>query len=211
VAARRTASAWIRSEAVGTRQVQGRLPCSKSPAGVAQQAEQPSCKRQVSGSTPLTGSAPPEIRMPSHLRRCASERSDMSASDMSASDMSAVKRPDSKVLTRNPQPGPGGHGRSRAPAVSGRASARHRKAAGRHVTPGSAVAVVICGRRRPPEHTSWPTYLTETHSCRIRARHAKDGLFCLVSELSAESSGTSVRRLSKWSCHRYQSAVHARM
>src|SRR6266536_3520060 len=26
------------------------------PAGVAQQAEQPSCKRQVSGSTPLTGS-----------------------------------------------------------------------------------------------------------------------------------------------------------
>jgi len=30
------------------------------PAGVAQQAEQPSCKRQVSGSTPLTGSAPPE-------------------------------------------------------------------------------------------------------------------------------------------------------
>ena len=27
-----------------------------SPAGVAQQAEQPSCKRQVSGSNPLTGS-----------------------------------------------------------------------------------------------------------------------------------------------------------
>src|SRR5262249_29550544 len=33
-----------------------RLPCSQSPAGVAQQAEQPSCKRQVSGSNPLTGS-----------------------------------------------------------------------------------------------------------------------------------------------------------
>src|SRR5580704_19044253 len=32
------------------------LPCSESPAGVAQQAEQPSCKRQVSGSNPLTGS-----------------------------------------------------------------------------------------------------------------------------------------------------------
>ncbi len=32
------------------------LPCSESPAGVAQQAEQPSCKRQVSGSIPLTGS-----------------------------------------------------------------------------------------------------------------------------------------------------------
>ena len=29
------------------------------PAGVAQQAEQPSCKRQVSGSTPLTGSSFP--------------------------------------------------------------------------------------------------------------------------------------------------------
>jgi hypothetical protein len=34
----------------------GRLPCTESPAGVAQQAEQPSCKRQVSGSNPLTGS-----------------------------------------------------------------------------------------------------------------------------------------------------------
>ena len=34
----------------------GRLRCSESPAGVAQQAEQPSCKRQVSGSNPLTGS-----------------------------------------------------------------------------------------------------------------------------------------------------------
>ena len=33
-----------------------RLRCSESPAGVAQQAEQPSCKRQVSGSNPLTGS-----------------------------------------------------------------------------------------------------------------------------------------------------------
>jgi uncharacterized protein YndB with AHSA1/START domain len=33
-----------------------RLPCTESPAGVAQQAEQPSCKRQVSGSNPLTGS-----------------------------------------------------------------------------------------------------------------------------------------------------------
>jgi hypothetical protein len=28
----------------------------ESPAGVAQLAEQPSCKRQVSGSNPLTGS-----------------------------------------------------------------------------------------------------------------------------------------------------------
>ena len=36
----------------------GRLPCSESPAGVAQLAEQPSCKRQVSGSIPLTGSPP---------------------------------------------------------------------------------------------------------------------------------------------------------
>ena len=34
----------------------GELPCSEPPAGVAQQAEQPSCKRQVSGSNPLTGS-----------------------------------------------------------------------------------------------------------------------------------------------------------
>jgi hypothetical protein len=34
----------------------GRLPCTESPAGVAQQAEQPSCKRQASGSNPLTGS-----------------------------------------------------------------------------------------------------------------------------------------------------------
>ena len=34
----------------------GRLPCTESHAGVAQQAEQPSCKRQVSGSNPLTGS-----------------------------------------------------------------------------------------------------------------------------------------------------------
>ncbi len=33
-----------------------RLPCSGPPAGVAQLAEQPSCKRQVSGSNPLTGS-----------------------------------------------------------------------------------------------------------------------------------------------------------
>ncbi len=33
-----------------------RLPCTESPAGVAQQAEQPSCKRQASGSIPLTGS-----------------------------------------------------------------------------------------------------------------------------------------------------------
>ena len=33
-----------------------RLPCSGTPAGVAQLAEQPSCKRQVSGSNPLTGS-----------------------------------------------------------------------------------------------------------------------------------------------------------
>ena len=32
------------------------LPCTESPAGVAQSAEQPSCKRQVSGSNPLTGS-----------------------------------------------------------------------------------------------------------------------------------------------------------
>src|SRR5215813_2717902 len=33
-----------------------RLRCSESRAGVAQSAEQPSCKRQVSGSNPLTGS-----------------------------------------------------------------------------------------------------------------------------------------------------------
>jgi hypothetical protein len=32
----------------------------RAPAGVAQQAEQPSCKRQVSGSNPLTGS---QVRM----------------------------------------------------------------------------------------------------------------------------------------------------
>ena len=38
------------------RQAQGGLPCTESPAGVAQSAEQPSCKRQVSGSNPLTGS-----------------------------------------------------------------------------------------------------------------------------------------------------------
>src|SRR5271165_4801947 len=37
------------------RQADG-LPCSESPAGVAQLAEQPSCKRQVSSSNPLTGS-----------------------------------------------------------------------------------------------------------------------------------------------------------
>jgi hypothetical protein len=33
-----------------------RLACRQFPAGVAQLAEQPSCKRQVSGSNPLTGS-----------------------------------------------------------------------------------------------------------------------------------------------------------
>jgi hypothetical protein len=38
------------------------------PAGVAQLAEQPSCKRQVSGSIPLTGSLSRIPRMPSHLR-----------------------------------------------------------------------------------------------------------------------------------------------
>ena len=38
------------------------LPCSEPYAGVAQLAEQPSCKRQVSGSNPLTGSqAQPSI------------------------------------------------------------------------------------------------------------------------------------------------------
>jgi hypothetical protein len=58
VAARRTASAWIRSEAVGARQAPGSATMHQVPAGVAQQAEQPSCKRQVSGSTPLTGSQP---------------------------------------------------------------------------------------------------------------------------------------------------------
>jgi hypothetical protein len=35
------------------------LPCTESLAGVAQSAEQPSCKRQVSGSNPLTGSQVP--------------------------------------------------------------------------------------------------------------------------------------------------------
>jgi len=45
-----------RSERRCARQGLGGLPCTKSPAGVAQQAEQPSCKRQVSGSIPLTGS-----------------------------------------------------------------------------------------------------------------------------------------------------------
>jgi hypothetical protein len=40
------------------RQPQGGLPCTESPAGVAQSAEQPSCKRQASGSNPLTGSQP---------------------------------------------------------------------------------------------------------------------------------------------------------
>ena len=35
-----------------------------SPAGVAQLAEQPSCKRQVSGSIPLTGSYLPDVWMP---------------------------------------------------------------------------------------------------------------------------------------------------
>ncbi len=39
-----------------------RLPCTESPAGVAQQAEQPSCKRQVSGSNPLTGSRSEGVR-----------------------------------------------------------------------------------------------------------------------------------------------------
>jgi hypothetical protein len=37
--------------------VAGRLPCSEFSAGVAQLAEQPSCKRQVAGSTPVTGSS----------------------------------------------------------------------------------------------------------------------------------------------------------
>ena len=44
------------SEAGCARQPPGGLPCTESPAGVAQLAEQPSCKRQVSGSNPLTGS-----------------------------------------------------------------------------------------------------------------------------------------------------------
>src|SRR5215813_2264146 len=38
------------------------------PAGVAQSAEQPSCKRQVSGSNPLTGSTFPGTCKPSHLQ-----------------------------------------------------------------------------------------------------------------------------------------------
>src|SRR5580700_99938 len=47
--------AWLlRPRGDGPRDV--RLPCTESPAGVAQLAEQPSCKRQVSGSNPLTGS-----------------------------------------------------------------------------------------------------------------------------------------------------------
>ena len=46
----------------------GRLPCSESPAGVAQLAEQPSCKRQVSGSNPLTGSTPRCPRSPGVTR-----------------------------------------------------------------------------------------------------------------------------------------------
>ena len=40
----------------GAHQAGGRLACTESPAGVAQLAEQPPCKRQVSGSNPLTGS-----------------------------------------------------------------------------------------------------------------------------------------------------------
>jgi hypothetical protein len=45
-----------RSELIYARQALGGLPCTESPAGVAQLAERPSCKRQVSGSNPLTGS-----------------------------------------------------------------------------------------------------------------------------------------------------------
>ena len=48
----RTAGHW----AVCAGRREDRLACSESPAGVAQLAEQPSCKRQVSGSNPLTGS-----------------------------------------------------------------------------------------------------------------------------------------------------------
>ena len=46
-----------------------RLPFSE-PAGVAQQAERPSCKRQVSGSNPLTGSQVLcyQVRLPGHAR-----------------------------------------------------------------------------------------------------------------------------------------------
>src|ERR1700735_3087772 len=40
-----------------------RLRCSKSHAGVAQLAERPSCKRQVSGSTPLTGSTTSAVHL----------------------------------------------------------------------------------------------------------------------------------------------------
>ena len=48
---------------------------ASSPAGVAQMAEQPPCKRQVSGSIPLTGSTVPGVHGPSHLRfRAGRER-----------------------------------------------------------------------------------------------------------------------------------------
>jgi hypothetical protein len=40
------------------------------PAGVAQLAEQPSCKRQVSGSIPLTGSRSSSVTHQSDLLKC---------------------------------------------------------------------------------------------------------------------------------------------
>ena len=46
------------------------------PAGVAQSAEQPSCKRQVSGSNPLTGSQlrpDPSASMPGRNRHSAAK------------------------------------------------------------------------------------------------------------------------------------------
>jgi hypothetical protein len=56
----------IRRQEAGLRELAaGRLPCTESHAGVAQLAEQPSCKRQVSGSNPLTGSRSEGVCTPS--------------------------------------------------------------------------------------------------------------------------------------------------
>src|SRR5260370_20893840 len=77
-----------RSDPGYARQAQGSASMHEVPAGVAQQAEQPSCKRQVSGSTPLTGSAPPgclDALSPAKMRK------------REGSGLSAAKRSDSKI------------------------------------------------------------------------------------------------------------------
>ena len=89
------------------RQAQGGLPCTESPAGVAQSAEQPSCKRQVSGSNPLTGSQlrpDPSASMPGRNRHSAAK------SAAKASGWPVIRRSPSRQRRSPRARSPGAHG-----------------------------------------------------------------------------------------------------